>query len=1281
MSRSLAAAALLLALWPATARALDPARPLDLYALRAWREGLPQYLVRAVAQTRDGYIWLGTMEGAVRFNGLQFEVFDHRNAPAITDQRIRALAEDGNGTLWIATFGGGIVLERNGRFEPLRGLRNPSINALAASRDGSMWIATTDALLHWRRGVLHEYPHDRRNDIAAIAEDARGVLWLGTARGIERFDGHTFTPVDVGEPVSVTSILAAHDGTIWIGGGSDRIHRIASGGATHDVIRTGFPTAYVHAIFEDRHGVVWIGTSPGGLARWRNRAFERIDKSGGLPSSSVRSIEEDAEGNLWAGTDGGLARLADLKFVTYTARHGLSDDAIRVVTESRDGSLWIGTYGGGINRLRDGRITTYGESSTLFVRTMCEDAGGVLWIGSDRGVATLRDGAIHMLGPAQKIDAVQVLRDGTVLVSTPAGLQAMRGGALVPFVEGERAGNARAILESRDGSIWLATYDGVVQLRDRRVVRRITARDGLAGNMTFALLEEGNGDLWIGTHDGLSRVRGNAVQSLTVREGLPNGVVFQILDDRRGHFWLTSNHGLARVERREIDDVFAHRAARIHALTFGKSDGLGDDECNGATQPAGVTLRSGLLAIPTAGGLTLVDPANLHVNHQPPSVVLREVLVDGKPADAAKLARLPWRSSRYELHYDGLSYVLPELVHFQYRMDGFDDAWIDAGTRRSAFYNSLPPGRHTFHVIAFNNDGVPNVGDAAIAFELEAPPWLRWWAFALYAIVAILLALLAVRMTQRVVRRRTEALEAKIRERTIDLAAAEARAVQANRAKSVFLANMSHELRTPLNAVLGSAQLMERSRTLARDERDRLAVIRRAGEHLLGLINDVLSISKIEAGKLAISSAPFDPRAMLDSVAELIRVRTEAAGLQFLVDVDPHLPHAVSGDEGKLRQVLINLLGNAVKFTHSGSIALRASWSGGRATFEVADTGAGIGEHELATLFEAFVQTATGVQSKEGTGLGLTISRELVRLMGGDIEVESAPGIGTTFRFDVALPAAARLAPRDERRVIGLAPGEARRRIGIVDDVAENRALLRQLLATAGFDVADAANGEEAIALWRDWRPDLLFMDQRMAGIGGAEATRRIRAEEAESGRARTSIVALTASAFEHERAAILANGADDFVMKPYTESVIFDTIARHLGVRYAYEEPRGQRVLLVDDEAITRAIASELLTTLGLEVTEAHDGVEALELLDAHSFDAVVLDLEMPRLDGRETVKRIRARERLRNLPVIAVTSHDRDQAFVEGMTDYVAKPIDERQVVAVLGRYVRLSAIAAGK
>ena len=419
----------------------------------------------------------------------------------------------------------------------------------------------------------------------------------------------------------------------------------------------------------------------------------------------------------------------------------------------------------------------------------------------------------------------------------------------------------------------------------------------------------------------------------------------------------------------------------------------------------------------------------------------------------------------------------------------------------------------------------------------------------------------------------------------------------ANRAKSTFLANMSHELRTPLNAILGFAQLMERDPALTARQRQSLVTINRSGEHLLDLINDVLEMSKIEAGRTVLDAAPFNLHSLLQTIKTMFQVRAATKHLSLQFELAPDLPENVLTDEGKLRQVLINLLGNAVKFTDAGRIVLRARASKGNCSireeiaevtpqeaiaspsytlfFEVEDTGQGIAPEEIDKLFQPFVQTTSGTQTKEGTGLGLTISRQFVRLMGGDVYVKSQLGQGSTFYFDIqiALADSPRTAP-SIGRVVRLSPDQPTYRILIVDDRAENRELIVQLLESVGFETRTATQGEAAIALWQQWHPHLIWMDMRMPVMDGYEATRRIReaiAHQTNSAftdrselddRPIPKIIALTASAFEEQQASILAAGCDDLVCKPFQEHIIFEKLAQHLGVRYLYQQDCPARPL-----------------------------------------------------------------------------------------------------------------------
>jgi two-component system, sensor histidine kinase and response regulator len=485
-------------------------------------------------------------------------------------------------------------------------------------------------------------------------------------------------------------------------------------------------------------------------------------------------------------------------------------------------------------------------------------------------------------------------------------------------------------------------------------------------------------------------------------------------------------------------------------------------------------------------------------------------------------------------------------------------------------------------------------------------------------------------------------LLAKTQQQSAALQQAAIAANAANHAKSEFLANMSHELRTPLNAILGFTQLMSRDRTLSQENQQNLDIINRAGEHLLNLINDILEMSKIEAGRTIFNFSSFDLPHLLNNIQQMLHLRAVSKGLELLFELDANLPQNVKTDPSKLRQVLLNLLGNAIKFTKNGSVILRArlgtGWELGTGEssqspivnpqylfFEIQDTGLGIAPHEIDLLFEAFGQTATGRESQQGTGLGLAICRKYVHFMGGEISVSSTLGKGSTFAFHIPVELtnqSENIIKPVSKRVIGLAPNQPEYRILVVDDASDSRLLLMKLFSTLGFRVREANNGKQAILEWESWHPHLILMDMRMPVMDGYEATRQIKEREKALSIANrhyplspegassspianrqspTIIIALTASAFEEQRTLMIQAGYNDFIKKPFREELLLEQLKQYLGVQYLYEE----------ENSSVEGVADRVSEDIFLDLYDmSPDWLRELNLAAAQCSDELIIQL-----------------------------------------------------------------------
>ncbi|HEU4769028.1 MAG TPA: ATP-binding protein, partial [Pyrinomonadaceae bacterium] len=546
----------------------------------------------------------------------------------------------------------------------------------------------------------------------------------------------------------------------------------------------------------------------------------------------------------------------------------------------------------------------------------------------------------------------------------------------------------------------------------------------------------------------------------------------------------------------------------------------------------------------------------------------------------------------FSLEFSALSYLNASTNHYRYKLEGLDPQWNEVGSdQRMVTYPAVPPGAYTFRVQAATFRGVWTEPGLALAIEVLPPWWATLWFRTLAAFLVAAVIWAAVRSRLRSLQLAGIRLEKQVAERTHELEIAKEAAERANKTKSAFLANMSHELRTPLNSILGFSTLLRDGKVSEEQQQKDLETINRSGRHLLGLINNVLDLAKVESGRTELHLQPCDLKSLVAEVAEMTRVRANEKNIALRVVETQGVPRSVRTDGEKLRQVLINLVGNAVKFTEKGSVSLtvnsRAAEDGQRLVliFEVEDTGIGIAADDRARIFDAFVQAGKSSTHK-GTGLGLTISRQFVNLMGGTIEVASTPGHGSRFRVELpADPVKDSGLPQpetEECRTIGVELDRPDYRVLIVEDEEENRLLLQRLMESAGFQVRCGENGAQGVEMFQSWRPHFIWMDLRMPLMDGQEAARRIR--DLDGGR-NAKIVVVTASAFAAERDDVMAAGVDDFIRKPYQPSEVFDCMARHLGLRRVFmrsqKEQRRVPLCKEDLETLPRELVGELRSAI----------------------------------------------------------------------------------------------------
>lgn len=1007
------------------ALALDPARSIDQYPRDVWStaQGLPQSSVEVIFQDRAGYMWFGTQEGLARFDGVSFRVHDRATLPELGENVVASLAEDGGGALWIGTTRALVRLKDGAAtaFGTAEGLPGRGVRAILPCDPGEVWLGTRGGgvavLSKGRIRTLGTADGLAHAGVWSLARGPDGAVWVGTSGGVSRVGGGSIASFgrERGLPgIQVRALCARRDGTVWAGteAGVARLEgdRFAT---VVDSARLG--NAAVWCLLEDRDGSLWIATYGAGLFRLTGGRLDRCGEREGLPGNVVRSLFEDREGSLWVGFSGrGVARLKDSSFTTVQARHGLPHDYVATVMEDRRGDLLVGTFGGGLGRRGPGLWRSIGERDGLpsdDVWSLAEGRDGSIWIGTlGNGLARLAGGRITRWTTRSGLssDGVRAIledRSGAVWVATRNGLNRIRGGAIEVFgtAQGLPVEGLYCLHEDHRGRLWVGTSGGGVCRLDGETPVTFPESGGLAREVVYDILEDDDGTMWFATAGaGIWRLREGRWSSLTTRDGLFDNTAFRLLDDGRGAIWASCNKGVFRVARRQLEDVMDGRATRVVCEAFGTGDGLASAEANGGSQPSGWRGRDGRLYFPTTQGLAVVDPARLVRNPVPPAVRIEGVVAGGETFETAAALRLGPGRNELEIRYSGLSFRAPARVSFRYRLAGFDRDWIEAGSRRAAYYTNLPPGAYTFEVLAANEDGVWSPEPARLDLVLTPPFWSTWW-FRLGGAVLLAASVLGLyRLRVRHLEREHRKLERLVAERTAEL-------LELDRQKNEFLGMAAHDLRSPLGVISAWTGVVMRSLESGRFTPERAAAelgrVVAVAEHLTRVVGDLLDVAAIESGTLRVEPRPVGVAAVLGECVELYS--TLAAEKGITLALRPGGGEAVAlADRDRLTEVVANLLSNAIKFTPPGGrVTVWCEQSSDEVVAHVEDTGPGLSEADLQAVFRHFGKlSARPTGGEASTGLGLAIVKKIVDAHGGRVWAANAEGAGARFSF--ALPAA-----------------------------------------------------------------------------------------------------------------------------------------------------------------------------------------------------------------------------------------------------------------------------------